>query len=333
MRAITACGGGNHPGTFTLFQESGISMIDVSKYLNSDLIIPDLKTRTKEETIRALVDKIFDSSLKRGCPLSREKTCEEVLSRENLQTTGIGNGLAFPHARIEGWGDFAMAMAVSREGVDFNSLDGKPVKFIFLLISSPDEPYIILQTMSAIIRFLSDMGHGEDILESPVKIQEILERFLRKDIEAAEQILARDIARPVMNAVNLETSIEEVTRTMHLKRHDILPVVDKNNKFCGEISCCEIFEYGMPDFFKQLNTISFVRHIDPFEKYFRIKRDLKVKDIFTDGSRPIQKDSTLLEIIFEMTVKQKSKLFMVEEDGTLAGAIDRFCIIDKILFF
>ena len=58
-----------------------------------------------------------------------------------------------------------------------------------------------------------------------------------------------------------------------------------------------------------------------------------VKDIFTDGSRPIQKDSTLLEIIFEMTVKQKSKLFMVEEDGTLAGAIDRFCIIDKILFF
>lgn len=308
-------------------------MIDISKYLNSEAIIPDLKARTKEEAIRALVEKIFESKLAGDCPIDREEACEEVIKRENLQTTGIGNGLAFPHARIEGWGDFAVAMARSEEGIDFTSIDGKPAKFIFLLISSPDEPYIILQTMSAIIRFLSDMGHGENILENPVKIQEILQRFFDKDIEATEHILARDIARPVMNCVSLDTSVEEATRTMHLHRRDILPVVDKNNKFCGEISCCEIFEYGMPDFFKQLNTISFVRHIDPFEKYFKIKRDLKVRDVFTDGSKPMQKDSTLIEIIFEMTVKNKSKLFMVEEDGTLAGIIDRFCIIDKILFF
>ena len=308
-------------------------MIDISKYLNSESIIPDLKARTKEEAIRALVDRVYEDKSAQGRSLSREETYKEVLKRENLQTTGIGNGLAFPHARIEGWGDFAVAIARSEEGIDFTSIDAKPAKFIFLLISSPNEPYIILQTMSAIIRFLSDMGHGENILESPVKIQEVLQRFFEKDIEATENILARDIARPVMNYVSLETSIEEVTRTMHLQRRDILPVVDDNNKFCGEISCCEIFKYGMPDFFKQLNTISFVRHIDPFEKYFKIKRDLKVRDVFTEGSKPMQKDSTLIEIIFEMTVKNKSKLFMVEEDGTLAGIIDRFCIIDKILFF
>lgn len=308
-------------------------MIDISKYLNSESIIPDLKAKTKEEAIRALVDRVFEDESAQGRSLNREETYKEVIKRENLQTTGIGNGLAFPHARIEGWGDFAVAIARSEEGIDFTSIDAKPAKFIFLLISSPNEPYIILQTMSAIIRFLSDMGHGENILESPVKIQEILQRFFEKDIEATENILARDIARPVMNYVSLETSIEEVTRTMHLQRRDILPVVDDNNKFCGEISCCEIFKYGMPDFFKQLNTISFVRHIDPFEKYFKIKRDLKVRDVFTEGSKPMQKDSTLIEIIFEMTVKNKSKLFMVEEDGTLAGIIDRFCIIDKILFF
>lgn len=308
-------------------------MIDISKYLNSESIIPDLKAKTKEEAIRALVDRVFEDESAQGRSLNREETYKEVIKRENLQTTGIGNGLAFPHARIEGWGDFAVAIARSEEGIDFTSIDAKPAKFIFLLISSPNEPYIILQTMSAIIRFLSDMGHGENILESPVKIQEVLQRFFEKDIEATENILARDIARPVMNYVSLETSIEEVTRTMHLQRRDILPVVDDNNKFCGEISCCEIFKYGMPDFFKQLNTISFVRHIDPFEKYFKIKRDLKVRDVFTEGSKPMQKDSTLIEIIFEMTVKNKSKLFMVEEDGTLAGIIDRFCIIDKILFF
>lgn len=308
-------------------------MIDISKYLNSDFIIPDLDADTREDAIKALITKIFKDKPLGQYPLGRAVAFEAVMKRENLQTTGIGNGLAFPHARIEGWGELAMAMAVCREGINFNSLDGTPVKFIFLLISSPDEPYIILQTMSAIIRFLNDMGGETGVLENPGKIKELLRRFLRNDIEATEQILARDIARPVIDYVSLDMSVEEATRTMHLKRSDILPVIDSGNKFKGEISCCDIFEYGMPDFFRQLNTISFVRHVDPFKKYFSIKRDLRVKDIFTDGCAPLRRDNTLLEVIFEMTVKKRSKLFMVEDDGTLAGVIDRFCIIDKILFF
>lgn len=201
------------------------------------------------------------------------------------------------------------------------------------MISSPNEPYVILQTMSAIIRFLSEMGHDKDMIKDPANIRDILDQIGKRDIKTTEQILARDIARPAVNYVRLETSVEEATRMMHLRRQDILPVVDKDNKFCGDISCCEVFEYGMPHFFRQLNTISFVRHIDPFEKYFRIKKDLKVRDVFQEGTEPIPEDSTLLEVIFEMTVKRRSKLFMVEENGTLSGVIDRFCIIDKILFF
>ncbi len=308
-------------------------MIDISRYLNSDLIIPDLDVKTRGDAVKALISRVFMDKVVEKYPVSIDDAWEAVMKRESLQTTGIGNGLAFPHARIEGWGRFSMAMAVCREAIEFKSLDGKPVRFIFLMISSPDEPYIILQTMSAIIRFLNDAGDGDVLFKDPENIKDLLQSFLRKDIETTEQILARDIARPVVNYVSLDTSVEEVTRTMHLKRSDILPVVDGNNKFRGEISCCDIFEYGMPDFFKQLNTISFVRHIDPFEKYFSIKRDLKVRDIFTERGGSIRKDNTLLEVIFEMTVRKRAKLFMTDEEGELAGVIDRFCIIDKILFF
>ncbi|MFH1878751.1 MAG: PTS sugar transporter subunit IIA [Candidatus Omnitrophota bacterium] len=308
-------------------------MIDISKYLNSESIFQDLGASCKEEAIHTLVDKLFARQLKQEYPMDREAVYNSVIKRENLQTTGIGNGLAFPHARIEGWGSFTLAMGIFREGIDFNSLDGEPVKFVFLMISSNDEPYIILQTMAAIIRFLSETGHGPGILENPMEIDKILERFKDSSISATEQILARDIARPVMDYVHLDTSVEEVTRRMHLRRFDILPVVDSANRFCGEISCLEVFKYGMPDFFNQLNTVSFVRHIDPFERYFHIKRDLKVRDIYCSGTEPITGDKTLIEIIFEMAVKNKSKLFVVDEDQGLAGVIDRFCIIDKILFF
>ena len=309
-------------------------MINISDFLNSDRIISAMKVSTREGAIRELAGNICKRKREKAFPFDEEKVFDEVMKRENMQSTGIGNGLAFPHARIEGWGEFAMAMGVCRDSIDFKSIDSIPVKFVFLMISSPNEPYIILQTMAAIIRFLTEVGgHEPGVLNNPVKIQRILDMFVRAPITATETILAMDIARPAVNTVTLETSIEDATRMMHLKQLDALPVIDENERFRGEISCLQVFQYGMPDFFKQLNTISFVKHIDPFERYFRIKRDLKVKDVYTKDPAPLRKNSTLLEIIFEMTVRQKNKLYIVDEQGKLSGTIDRFCIIDKILFF
>lgn len=309
-------------------------MIDISRHLNSDAIIDDLNVSTKEEAIKLLVDKIYRKSKVQDISVSQEEAYNAVINRESLQSTGIGNEMAFPHARIDGWGEFRMAMGVLRGGVDFESLDGKPVKVIFLMISSTEQPYMVLQAMSAIIRFVGDMNSEEgDTLSSPIEIDKILDIIQKKEIEATEQVLACDIVRPVKETVTLTTPIEDVTRKMHLDRISILPVVHDGGKFYGEISCYDIFTFGMPDFFRQLQTISFVRHIDPFEKYFNIKKGLSVKDLDLKQGKGIKMDSTLIEIVFEMTVKKKTKLFVVEDDGTLAGVIDRFCIIDKVLFF
>lgn len=309
-------------------------MIDISNYINSDTILTEMDASTKEEAVRLLVDKIYQSQDAEKIKVPKEEVYKAVIDRESLQSTGIGNELAFPHARIEGWGEFRMAMGVLKEGLDFSSMDSKPVKFVFLMISSQDQPYMVLQAMSAIIRFLGKMGHSGEVVTDSRKISDMLERMQEQEIEATENILARDIVRPVDDFVTLETPLEDVTSKMHLKRISILPVVTDDDKFYGELSCYDIFTFGMPDFFKQLKTISFVRHIDPFEKYFSIKKGLRVKDIQTlKRSKPMKKDSTLLEIVFEMAVRKKSKLFMVEDDGTLGGVIDRFCIIDRILFF
>ena len=119
---------------------------------------------------------------------------------------------------------------------------------------------------------------------------------------------------------------------MHLSKLDILPVIDEDDMLIGEISCLDIFSYGIPDFFNQLQTISFMKYLDPFEKYFKFKKDLKVKDIYKSDVNTIKRDATLIEMIFEMTTRNKSKLFVVRK-GKLVGVVDRFTIIDKILFF
>ncbi len=156
-------------------------MINIGQYLNSDTIVTHLNASTKEEAIKLLVDKIYQRSNARDISVSREDAYNAVIKRESLQSTGIGNELAFPHARIEGWGEFRMAMGVLKEAVDFNALDGKPVKFVFLMVSSAEQPYIVLQAMSAIIRFIGDMNpEEEDTLSGPIEIDRLLDIIQKK---------------------------------------------------------------------------------------------------------------------------------------------------------
>ena len=307
-------------------------MGSLNEYIDERLIISDLKTETKEDAIQVLVDKIFE--LKSDIfpeDLTNSGLYKRVIERENIQTTGLGNSIAFPHARIEKFKDLALAIGISKEGINWKSFDRKPCNIICLMISPQLKPYLILQMMAVLARFL---GKQENInkITSGLSPENIAQLIKESSLSTEKIVLAKDIMRPVEKYVNLETSIEETTQIMHLSRLDILPVIDDDKTLFGEISCLDIFTYGIPDFFNQLQTISFMRSLDPFGKYFKFKKNLKVKDIYSTNVNEISKDTTLMEIIFEMTTKNKLKLFVVDSDK-LIGVIDRFSVIDKILFF
>ncbi len=306
-------------------------MIDLQRFMKKSIIKSDLKAKTKEDAIRELIEAIVDSR-KQGLGYSREEIFSSVCARENMSTTGIGFGIAIPHARIKNWGEFSLAIGVVREGIDFNSSDRLPAKIICLMISSEEEPYVILQATATLLSFFESNKGVENFVNEYSDSLAILKKFREFRVDSDDLILAKDIIRPVQAKVLIDDPLEKATRMMHFKRVDVLAVVDGANKLCGQISCSDIFQYGMPDFFKNLNTVSFVRHIDPFEKYFRIQRDLKVSDL-AKPVQPIGQDKTLLEIIFALTVKKNNKLFVVNDQQELLGAIDRFTIIDKILIF
>ena len=203
---------------------------------------------------------------------------------------------------------------------------------ICLMISSAEKPYLILQMTATLISFLEKYRGVEVLIQKYRSIKDIVDQLRSFAVNKEDMILAQDIIRPVQAKVRLDDSIEKATRLMHLKHFEVLPVVDAQNKFCGQISCLDVFQYGMPNFFQNLNTVSFVRHIDPFEKYFLIQRSSKVSN-FYKKTESIDDSKTLIEIVFELTVKKKAKLFVTNDKNELIGVIDRFTIIDKILIF
>lgn len=78
-----------------------------------------------------------------------------LLERERLGSTGVGNGVAIPHAKVAGLRAPVLAVAVTRGGVDFPSNDGIPVRVVFLIASPPDAPAEHLRLLAAISRWLS----------------------------------------------------------------------------------------------------------------------------------------------------------------------------------
>ena len=224
-----------------------------------------------------------------------------------------------------------MVIGLCKNPVDFKSLDGKPCDMIFMMLSPAKNPYIILQVMAAITRVLAEKSNAEAIrdMESPEQIADFIISAAFTD---GKTIFARDIMRPVQQYARLEDPIEKIAHIMHLNHYDVLPVIDEKDVLCGQISCLDLFSYSTPDFFNQLQTVSFVRYMDPFEKYFKLKKDLKVKDLYQRKTNAILKDATLMEIVFQMTAKNHAELFIVD-GGKLVGLIDRFSVIDRILFF
>jgi PTS system fructose-specific IIA component/PTS system nitrogen regulatory IIA component len=124
----------------------------LTEFVIKEAIVPKLKASNKEDVIREMV-----ASLKTKGAIKSEDEDEVVaaiLNREELGSTGIGNGVAVPHTKHTAVEELVATVGVSQEGVNFASLDGEPVYILFLLISPLDRPGDHLRGLENISRHL-----------------------------------------------------------------------------------------------------------------------------------------------------------------------------------
>jgi PTS system fructose-specific IIA component/PTS system nitrogen regulatory IIA component len=123
-------------------------------FISREAIRAELTAEDKEGVIREMVQALLDAG-----KIDRsefESIIKAILKREELGSTGIGRGVAVPHTKHPSVDHLVGTVAVSHEGVDFNSLDGERVQLLFLLISPPDRPGDHLRALENISRQLRD---------------------------------------------------------------------------------------------------------------------------------------------------------------------------------
>ena len=126
-----------------------------------DAIIPSLASTTRDEAIAELTGALADAGTIGGD--SVKDVTAALLAREAQSTTGIGNGVAFPHARIKGIKEPVGAIGCSAEGIDFDSLDGCPVDLVMVLLSNPEDAGEHLEAMEAVFRHVQRHAFRDEL--------------------------------------------------------------------------------------------------------------------------------------------------------------------------
>ncbi|MFC1539279.1 PTS sugar transporter subunit IIA [Candidatus Latescibacterota bacterium] len=144
-------------------------MKNISELLNIHRI-KDLQSNSKDEALAEMIKLVSDSPE----VTSPQALLRAIKYRENIISTGVGLGIAIPHAKISSVTDFVVALGRSKEGIQYQSLDNKPVHLIFLIAASDTQGNEFLKILAKI----------SSIFKNPANIKKV------RDAKSPENILS-----------------------------------------------------------------------------------------------------------------------------------------------
>lgn len=262
-------------------------------------------------------------------PALRESLFNEIEKREALGNTGLGEGIAFPHARIDGLSRPLIAFATVRDGVDFGAPDGTAANIVFLCLLPARRAELGVKINSVFSRFLMQPNIHQSLMDA-TDADEILSIIAQNTAEIDAPIIALDLMRAERLRLTPDLAGNEATQLMHRARTVAAPVVDEAGSVIGEVNCNTLFQRELPDYIKKLHSVPRLTDFRAFEHYFTEDAKLTVADLMNECSSIVEEDASLLEILFLLSVK-KHPLLYVCQDSKLIGVIDPITVLDRVL--
>lgn len=297
-------------------------------YINESNIFLNLNFTTKEELLNSVSEWFSKSKIVTESTLDFNKILDSLQKREKVISTGLGKGIAIPHARIDGLSDIVVILGILNTPLEFDSIDNLPIDLFAGVLIPQDQPAKGLKVMAQFSRFFLEQApalrqaRSKDVIFSLIK---------NNDFIIEEPLLAREVMVDPPFFAKPDTPLKDITKQMELYHMNSVPVVDDENKLKGEILLTELFNIGIPDFFKSLKTVSFVSYFDPFEEYFKNEATFKASDVMTPIKADINNRSTILEIVFALTIKNNPTLFVTDSNNKLLGMIDQNTVMNRII--
>ena len=148
--------------------------MQLGQFLDRKHVILDIQSQGRFDCLEEILERVATEGYLRN----KMKALDELSEREQLATTAIGGGMAIPHVFTDEARRPLMIMARSKEGVAFESLDGKPVHVVFVAMAPRKDKDLFINILYHLVRFLKVQENFQDIMEA-------------KDVDAVLEVIAR----------------------------------------------------------------------------------------------------------------------------------------------
>jgi nitrogen PTS system EIIA component len=136
--------------------------VNLTEFLPETAIAVELKGLNKKDILKELVGVLSEAhEIKNSATL-----LSALQEREELGSTGIGQGIAIPHGKSDSVGKVVAALGISKKGIDFEALDGEPVHIFFMLVAPSNSAGVHLKILAKISRLLKDKFFRQALRES-----------------------------------------------------------------------------------------------------------------------------------------------------------------------
>ena len=146
--------------------------VTISNYLD-DLLVSFFDFDDRNAALEELVNVLDDA----GKLLDKQTFYKAILEREKIVSTGIGMGVAIPHAKLDGYKDFFIAVGIqNKPGIEWNALDGQPVRLIFMIGGPENKQTEYLKILSRLTMAVKDEERRKKLLKAKTS-QEVITLF------------------------------------------------------------------------------------------------------------------------------------------------------------
>jgi PTS system nitrogen regulatory IIA component len=153
--------------------------VRIAEFLKAEAIVPELNAQTKSDILREL-----SAALARSNPaISPTRLASVLEERERVNSTGVGEGVAIPHGKLQELSTLSASFGVSHAGIDFEAHDKKPTFLFFALVAPENSAGLHLKALARISRLFRNASFREAILQAR-GAQEIYSLIVQEDAKA-----------------------------------------------------------------------------------------------------------------------------------------------------
>jgi PTS system nitrogen regulatory IIA component len=297
----------------------------LADFLDPRTIVFEQRILTREQIYRDIIERIclfhkdilsnYDDNLLRA-----------ILDREKEAPMVYPSGIAIPHIRLDGLADTLIGMTFLQTPLNY---DGIKVDWIVMIFTDKTSSKIYLNIVAALLKISQDSEIMNQLRSFNDGIEVI--NYLRQcKIKVGQELSVADLMVKNPVCIQSDDTLSKINSLMNEFNISLVPVVDENGNYVGEVDILNVLKVGMPDYLMMIDDITFLRSYEPLESLFEKEEIVKAGEIMQKNARVLSPTTSIVETVYYM-IKENKRHFCIVDKEYLVGIITAMDIFRKVI--